>query len=1196
MWKRRFIVLLALWTGVCGGPATELVLAGGWWGKAAAPVSPIEQLAKQIDILEKHVDEFGTVVSKHPDVWGDARLTQFRADFEAQMKLELNQFQLLLQGAVTESDSGFLAQALALNAATTQLTSPVTITNTLVPSANAATGDKILGDPASLVSRKDAISNSTFVAPTASGGKNLLSISVEPAIYLDQKKRYLDHLNELRRMNEGDDTGESPGYALHLVRFPISLLPGRQTSHGYGAEITFTATPYLSDELLPHTVRSWVNNEILDRYSVPLTRLATKSLQTTIREIIVKLSDKQANRVGPQMFARNTVQRARLMPVVNSPSNPNDRKRSPLQWAADDTMQKSTSDNGGFKLLGPSVAQNVELNIDSLLHTPTSSGTINMPRASIPPSRIADVAGPAVLQLALDAFNFLGVDRDDRPVNVLDIQGFLKTELEFAFDFLLRPESAEFWGLCNDELVQAVRLVRPEFNNDHDPVPEVLQLQRRFMDRLVERKLFGVLEKDASGQFEIRNRPLNSTTAGLAWLILVHSAMLDDAIRQDMKAVAANKNCPCVSGDGLTFVGPDPSPQARRAFNEYVNCRWPVIVFALDPSTQEQNIGLNASRRREVQLVAAVAASRGATSAESLTRFVRRMELDLATIDLNKTDIGFSHGNDTFGWRFQPRLQSPPPESNLTVAARDLLIGGPSREQDLANRKLEPGMRECSAILLMPSFVPYVTFDSRSNWYRIDNPNNCLYRKSPKLPVHARVMDLQDSVVLSREITDLRCLSRQCAKDACRYRTGEVHRLLRAVEQIDRKLPLQTAYLQIPHNENLAASEVFTQGAGALAPRLDGWYGEPGILVDQTDATARNVAAIARRANELAAQTRAEYLRNLVATSAVPQNTLDALKKAADDAATSAAQVTAAAVQAASIPGSNTTLFLVGKHFNLFNLRVIAGGADVGTTEILSRNICKVTIPSSVSTIWQADPTNPSAATKKEFVDVHLATPYGSTSHLAIPVNRPGQATPDLVQAVATANENIATLKSSLDVSQARTPTTSFKLKEPSKSRVVITRDPKKVQVECEILLNGNSKNNETLIVATEDEFARVGEGDLKTGEFAGWLLAKTAAGLTPQDNGKPYRAAIQVWSDAEGKIHVKDLTVAVASYLQNISPDFGIQKLELQLYVRFPDQGARPTYKVASPISWPVDIALPPLGSVPVVNSETEGRVFLKK
>jgi hypothetical protein len=76
-------------------------------------------------------------------------------------------------------------------------------------------------------------------------------IKLEPIVHLDQKATFLNHLHQLRRINEGDDTADSAGYSLNLVRVPVSVLPGRYTEQGHGAEITMTLNPYLSPELLP---------------------------------------------------------------------------------------------------------------------------------------------------------------------------------------------------------------------------------------------------------------------------------------------------------------------------------------------------------------------------------------------------------------------------------------------------------------------------------------------------------------------------------------------------------------------------------------------------------------------------------------------------------------------------------------------------------------------------------------------------------------------------------------------------------------------------------------------------------------------------------------------------------------------------------------------------------------------------------
>src|SRR5262249_33495869 len=97
----------------------------------------------------------------------------------------------------------------------------------------------------------------TFIKPSA-------TINLEPVISLDQRARFLNHLHELRRINEGDDTADSPGYSLNLVRVPVSVMPGKKTRKGHGAEISMTITPEYGEEFLPKTFRNLVMNDIKD--------------------------------------------------------------------------------------------------------------------------------------------------------------------------------------------------------------------------------------------------------------------------------------------------------------------------------------------------------------------------------------------------------------------------------------------------------------------------------------------------------------------------------------------------------------------------------------------------------------------------------------------------------------------------------------------------------------------------------------------------------------------------------------------------------------------------------------------------------------------------------------------------------------------------------------------------------------------
>jgi hypothetical protein len=74
-------------------------------------------LAHDLDCLEAHIERYGSVVAKQPDVWGQARMTKHRDEFEKQMAINVGLFGPTLQGSLVRSDQAFLADAFALSAA-----------------------------------------------------------------------------------------------------------------------------------------------------------------------------------------------------------------------------------------------------------------------------------------------------------------------------------------------------------------------------------------------------------------------------------------------------------------------------------------------------------------------------------------------------------------------------------------------------------------------------------------------------------------------------------------------------------------------------------------------------------------------------------------------------------------------------------------------------------------------------------------------------------------------------------------------------------------------------------------------------------------------------------------------------------------------------------------------------------------------
>ena len=205
----------------------------------------------------------------------------------------------------------------------------------------------------------------------------------------------------------------------------------------------------------------------------------------------------------------------------------------------------------------------------------------------------------------------------------------------------------------------------------------------------------------------------------------------------------------------------------------------------------------------------------GRINANQFSRFARRLESEYETVDLNRTQIGFSHGDDVFGWRFYPRFQAPPVSGNISTLVRDNILGGPSRNRLLRGERLEPGPRECVALVVMPSFVPNFTLEVATNWFGLANPKH-------------KAFDHTQAMHLSRKVQAIR--ANNCTvTDAGRYRAGDLGRLVNRAEQLSARLPLQTLGGQVPTDGNLGGFELFVNGTSDLAPELYGWYGAPGI-------------------------------------------------------------------------------------------------------------------------------------------------------------------------------------------------------------------------------------------------------------------------------------------------------------------------------------------------------------------------------
>ncbi len=1176
----------------------------------------IEHLAENIDWLEHYIDTYGSIVAKQPDIWGEARLTKHRDEYERIMFGELNQFKVTINAAITQGDSSFLAQAFALSSAAggTPQVAATTEESTTTSVSTAATGQ------APTITAATRAASGFSDAARRFGIEGEGAIQLEPVIVLDQTSRYLQHLHELRRINEGDDTSDSPGYSLNLVRIPVSILPGKLTREGFGAEITVTATPVLSDDLLPTTFRNLVVNDLVDQLGLPLVRTVENVELMSIREELREAQDgietlgrilnewsftgdpKDREEIGELIdpLLNNKAFRDNVTRVVsraisgnlpeidkigkalsgkfqnssrNSPDyiadqiadflkaivrttivakdakkdldaartafinavvaigsqsqaienkrreavvlqegaaalnsraealmsraaalkqdadlrkEPKDREQQG-ESASDSSATGSTesASDGLAKDAENTEAYNMEkeakelfvsatnnrdrangliveaktedLRLNNLrglvggvpaelirglaevdqelersltgqlaVHNSSSSGRARRARHPLPPSQVVDVYGPDLFISCSTYFcpiysgrqvRWAGspkcvsnADVKEPRVNLLDAQKWLGAELSAAYELLSEPEHISLWyelARADGGLANAIRSGRvhssapacctsssanrtpglrvayqetigtpaeetPEISSpisdDLEAIPVPTANCENWSVKHYRDYFFSKLHEQynlTSSEGEEGNDVLDQ----LAWAIVVESALLNQRLNDDIRKLARAKEAfQLETGRDYNFFIPEtvqrPNAgldyvrgefvEASQVFQEYVRVRWPIHVFAIDPREQDQNVADVSQRKREMQFALALGFATGKIGANSLTQYSRQLETQVETISLNRTIVGFGHGSDTFGWRFYPRVQALHVPGTMGVL-RETFCGA-SRDYDLKHRQLEAGQRECVAVVLMPSFVPYADFDIRSNWFKLTNPKNA-------------ALTMKDSMRLSRAVTAMRNSRAQCAQCQHLYREGELRRLLKRVDQLDRELPLQTERALVPYENTLGGFEMFNTGVTDLAPELIGFYGAPGI-----NTTENYQCGCFQACDTLRVQcTDGESCDKLNAALEKVNATL----KAGREAVLSSDKQRPLPI----CEGAGTSLFLVGDNFSVHDTKVIAGGVCIPHVQLISRELMRVTIPSCVNTVTLGE-----NGKKNEYVAIYVATPYGVTNHLHVPV------------------------------------------------------------------------------------------------------------------------------------------------------------------------------------------------------------------
>ena len=612
-------------------------------------------------------------------------------------------------------------------------------------------------------------------AGSISGGSGNLAFGLEPNVQNDEQGDYITHLQRLRRINLGDDNADSAGYGLYLIRVPVSITPGDCTKKGFGAVVNMTVSHDFGPRFLSSSYRNLVINDLIDQLSPVIYEMIRSGLAEAYAGLIERYY-KPGKASGP---ARPSAAQDAASKALKA--NPEIKAKS---FRALSAVARARSANRSETRVYPVAPDDVERVFGGMSNILNLAYGTQKALGLIPTQ-----PGPASI--------------DFNKVHLTDVRNYLKQELGPAYDLMEGHCTQDSQPILADvpyieDLIDKVfcrkhegpKGARPgSLEEFSDFVPMYQGLTQRLPGNLYERPI-GVL----------------------CWAIAIDAGLLNRQLHEDMSQTKGPDGWRCPpEAEQMAFYNPVPQPEAERVFEEYVKARWPMITFALEPVIDEQNVEDAFTRRRDLQLALSFALASGRISFRQAITYTRALQYESQTIALNQTVAAFAHGNDTFGWRIAPRYQTPPEESNLQAVTNLLLRGGPGPNYQLAHSKIEPGMRELTAVVVMPSFVRGVRFDVANDWFRLSDPD--------ELKVHTA-----HAIELGRKINE----ARDCLEAACkcgRYRTEDVQRLQARLHQLEQLLPLQTQFVKVPYENTLGGFDLFTPGASALVPQLTGFYG-----------------------------------------------------------------------------------------------------------------------------------------------------------------------------------------------------------------------------------------------------------------------------------------------------------------------------------------------------------------------------------
>lgn len=686
-----------------------------------APCPPnMVTLAKKVTLLEDQVRRNGSITIKQPDVWSENSLLSYIQEYDQQLTGTVGNFRETIQAFVATTDSSQFASSTAVGRGV-----EVTVfQEAQKTAANAANQEQAASSRAPLSNLSSFLSNArpTAVLPDKTLGPT--PFALEPNELERQHSVYVQMNQALRRTNMGDDNSRAAGNALYLMRFPVSVLPGRETYEGYSAVITLQAHLAIDANHLRYTF--------------------------------------------PRLVAADAVDG--VLPIIK------------LYWHHKEIPPPI-----------PSVSESTPKSVPEF--RPESSnqrGTINVwtPQGI---SNLILLYGPEELTALLNDVKtqFAEPPKDE------ELKAYLFNRFLNLYEQLIARGAFTPDGQLSGVLIALSQAGDALARGDS----QLTEIRKNWNPQIEPQ--FSTDGLDKSWEY--------------SWILGLHAAILDLNINRLIEAQRGAVNEMVVGEvrdpDLRFFVVNGPrQAELNATWAELIESEFPIHVFALNPVIEEQNVYDAFSRSRDLQVAFALAVANGNMRASQAMRYSRQVTLEMASIGLNRTAVAFAHSNDTFGWYFHPRVQSPPPErNNIAALGRQLWSSGPTRNYDEKHQRLEPGIRECEAVIVMPAFVPSVRFDVITNWEKRNKPG-------------AVKRDYAEMIVEGAEIQKVLDYATQ-VQDQTHFRPNDFSVLVARVEQIENMLPLQAFDVRLPFDRQLSGQELFDGGKSQLRPVVDGFYG-----------------------------------------------------------------------------------------------------------------------------------------------------------------------------------------------------------------------------------------------------------------------------------------------------------------------------------------------------------------------------------